>query len=245
MKIHPFIQLLPSTLPLALAAVFVLPALTPSAHATAIPVDNYSFELPDQGHDTSTVQRFASTVASWFCVGSGSTGYGVDDPSNTQYSGTDGPVLPGTADGAQFAFMNLPDGFSNTFTYAGSSLGNFVAGETYTLTVALGGRRGTGLPANSFGISLLASGAPVGTGASAPGVADTFFDVSYSFTATALEDGLPIGIRFDASNTGGGFRQANFDNVRLATTAVPEPATFSLLALGTGFIAARRRNAQA
>ena len=55
--------------------------------------------------------------------------------------------------------MNLDYGnFSNTFTYSGFSLGTFVQGSSYTLTVALGGRKDSGLPANLFSIYLLANG---------------------------------------------------------------------------------------
>ena len=220
----------------------VAAAFSVSAQATPITVQNFSFEQPDLGHDTSTTERFvSSSVPGWSSTGSAGTGFGVADPSDRNYSGANGPVLPGTADGAQYAFLNLPSGFGNTLTYAGSSLGNFISGVTYSLTVALGGRRDGGAPPDHYGITLLANGLAVGVSAAAAGIADNFFDLTYSFTATDAQNGMAIGIALSATNTGPRFEQANFDNVRLSDSSVPEPATLLLLSLGLAGMGALRR----
>jgi hypothetical protein len=210
--------------------------------AEAIPVPNFSFDDPDLGHNAFSGERFAGdTSPAWFTTGTGATGYGVFDPWSSNYTGTDGPVLPGTADSAQVGFLNLPAPFSNNFTYIGTSLGNFVLGQTYELKVAVGGRKDGGLPPSLYTVTLLAGVTPAGTGASGAGVADTFYDLSYSFTATAAEAGLPIGISLAASNNRtSGFSQANFDNVRL--TLVPEPSSLTILAIAAiGLPCFRRR----
>lgn len=215
----------------------VAAAFSTSALANPIAVQNFSFEQPDLGHNTSATERFdTSSIPGWSANGSGGTGFGVADPSGNNYTGANGPVLPGTADGAQYAFLNLPSGFGNTLTYAGFSLGHFISGETYSLTVALGGRGDNGAPPNLYGITLLANGLAVGTSATAAGIADTFFDLTYTFTASDAQNGMDIGIALSANNTGTAFEQANFDNVRLSTTSVPEPSTI-LLSASIGMLA--------
>ena len=146
---------------------------------------------------------------------------GVLDPAEPLYTGTDAPVLPGSAEGAQTCYLNLAAGFTNSLTYSGRSLGRFVKGQTYTLTVALGGRRDNGMPATEMSITLLANGKPAGPGAVASPVADRFFDLSYSFTATAAQAGQAIGIQIFAKSAGADFQQAHFDNVRLSTARAP------------------------
>ena len=186
-----------------------------------IVVENASFELPDLGHDIALIPRHTTeTPPGWTAAENnhGGTAVGVHDPCDILYRGTNGPVLPGTADGAQTCYMNLGSGEANTLTYAGFSLGHFVEGQTYTLTVAVGGRRDGGAPASAIGIALLAGGKPAGAGATAPAVADRFFDLRGVFTATAAEGGKPIGIQISARNASTGFQQANIDNVRLTTT---------------------------
>ncbi len=188
---------------------------------TTIPVENSSFESPDLGHDTVERERFTTeTPKSWVAATNNhdDAAVGVLDPYVRMYRGSDLPALPGTADGAQTGYFNLRAGSSNVLTYSGSSLGRFTPGDTYTLTVALGGRRDNGLPASWIGLTLLANGAPAGPGTGAPAVAGVFFDVSYSFTATAAEAGKDIGIQISARNDTREFQQANFDNVRLVRT---------------------------
>ncbi len=81
----------------------------------------------------------------------------------------------------------------------------------------------------------------VGAGASGMGIQGTFFDLSYSFTATPAEDSLPIGIQLFANNTSASFEQGNFDNVRLSIVEVPEPSSLALIALAGGACLLGRR----
>ena len=189
--------------------------------AGGIPVENASFELPDLGYDAAPLERHTTTTPpGWTAALNDHQGQavGVLDPADDLYTGTDAPVLPGSAEGAQTCYLNLAAGFSNSLTYSGRRLGRFVEGQAYTLTVALGGRRDSGAPASAMRITLLANGKPAGPGAAASPVADRFFDLSYSFTATAAEAGEAIGIQLSASNHAkAGFQQAHFDNVRLST----------------------------
>jgi hypothetical protein len=205
-------------------------ACIPAAGA-AIPVTNFSFEVPDLGHNTSATERFTQGVPimGWTGTTMSNQAFGVADPSNTQFSGTDTATLPATGDGAQYGYLNLAAGNSASFTYSGATLGTFQQGQLYRLTVAVGGRRDGGLPASSSVIELLANGVPVAM-QSCAAMADTFRDLTLNFTAGAGLAGQSIGIVLMAANTSNGFEQGIFDNVRLE--AVPEPATFTFISLG-------------
>jgi hypothetical protein len=93
-------------------------------------------------------------------------------------------------------------------------------------------------------ISLLANGAAVGfvTGHATAG---TFTDIAVTYTATGTDAGKAIGINLLAENTGSGFEQGAFDNVRLsfdsAASATPEPGSASLLGIGAALVAFGRR----
>ncbi len=180
---------------------------------------------------------------SWTFVDPDSPAFGVYNPYN-EYSRAANANLPGTADSTQYAFANLTTlGHSATFTYSGASLGNFVAGDTYTLTVAIGDTLGDTSP--TYSVSLLSNGSPVGTAGTGTATAGIFTDLSETFTATALQNGQTIGILLTGTDNIGGFEQPNLTNVRLSVVT-PEPSSALLLTLaGVGLVFwSRRRRGQ-
>lgn len=143
---------------------------------------------------------------------------------------------------ATYYNLPLPDGsivaYSNGGTISQTLATSLAANTTYTLSVDVGHRldgfvtdysialAAGGVVQNSFGGS---NGAiPIGT----------FADETVTFTtgATVAPGDLTIVLTSDGS-------QADFDNVRLTASTVPEPSSLSLLAaaLGIMFLALRRR----
>ena len=62
------------------------------------PVENFSFESPDLGHDTAIAEEFTVVAPpGWTAVansvGNSSTAVGVVDPIPWMYTNTNGPVL--------------------------------------------------------------------------------------------------------------------------------------------------------
>ncbi len=162
------------------------------------------------------------------------------------YSGTQ--YLTGVApDGQNVGFAN---GFRNQHGVLSQSLGeNYQVGLTYELKVDVSSING--FPVGTYSISLTAGGRLV-AGASdlVPGATGLFstVTVSASIDGNSTAAGQPITI----SLANGGVPQAGtqvlFDNVRLTSsvTAVPEPSTWALFAIGViGLFAAGRgrRNA--
>jgi|GEM_PF-2915376 len=165
--------------------------------------------------------------------------------------------LPASFDAIQFAFINLNNDPSSvggtTIARADSDpIAPLVAG-TYTLTVAVGARSTTAWRNIDYSIGLVgATSGELGTFAhqimdpdSAAGNQPVFAgatdqvniaDVTYTFFVGVADPliGENYFIRLRAENTGvggtGTFTQANFDNVRLDFTPVPEPGSFLLVA---------------
>ncbi len=196
------------------------------AYSNSITVDNSLFQNPALADGVTHGEQYTnSDPPSWTSSGARST-QGVDNPGTNMYSRAANANLPGTADSTQFAYLNLNNnGDTASFTYSGAdSLGTFVTGHTYTLTVAVGDRL-DGTPP-SYSISLLSNGTPVGVPGTGVGHSGTFYDLSETFTATALQNGQPIGIQLTGIDNTNGFEQPHFTNVRL--TATPEPSSFVL-----------------
>lgn len=222
----------------ALATVLCAAALTGPVAANPLPVGNFSFELPSTTFVNPQIDLWTKP------------------PGQDQVSGVFANTAPGSGnhitnlDGNQAAFLlAVPQaGFSQVL---GS---RFEAGFEYTMTVGmLGG--GNITTDNSLSLELFYVD---GAGASVTVASST---VNYSAagfpTVTELQDrsvisgvvkstdafaGRDIGLKITA-NSGDGSGYWDLDNVRVTSSAVPEPGTWALLGLGlAGLVAARRRN---
>lgn len=194
---------------------------------------------------------------------SGGTGGGYTLTDDTDYSFNTLAALNssygyGYADGYQLAYANLAPGGSVSLTYnasdpnagdppdTGKSLGNFVVGDSYTLTVAVGTPQSGNGYSYGYSIVILDNGVPVATssGSSPATASGDWLEASVPYIAA--DDGA-IGIELLASNSNASATIANFDNVQLNDSGpapappAPEPASLSLLAVG--FIPLRRRRA--
>ena len=187
----------------------------------AIVVENHSFEEPSLNSGKyQAFEKWQSGNSPGWTWSEGVHGSFIADPSDGQYAGTsgDGKVngkLPGTGDGHQYTAAGLPgDQNEGSLTYSGASLGKFVDGTRYTLTVAVGQRKDQ--QKLTYSAVLLADGEPVAAVVSVPSKAGTFVDLTFAHTATAADAGKEIGIRITAN---GSYTQAHIDNVRLDTAA--------------------------
>ena len=212
----------------ATALVFMLTIL--AANATPITVPNASFESPSTPVQTSTNPDI---VPGWVFNVQGGSAYGTAAISSNFTS-------PGTSSGNNYAFINNDDpGVTDTLTSA-ASLGTITGLTTYTLTVAIGHRNGTGLYDNpgNVSFSLLANGVPFTTQEVTNGTVPngTFedFTLTYSTPSSGSIVGENLEIQMATLPEENNAYQPGFDNVRLSDTimVVPEPKTWALLASG-------------
>jgi len=193
----------------------------------SIEIANHGFE-DYLRNDNSHV----ASIPGWTLLGG--IGAGTWNPGNSNYDGaTDTyPDLDTT----------IPEGrnvaYSNGDTIAQVLGEGLTPGLRYVLQVEVGDRKDVAFP--GYAVELLAGGVVVASESSL--VPDgSFLTSTIDFTADPTDPalsglfGLPLEIRLHSNDV-----QANFDNVRLF--AIPEPATLTLLALGTlGLLARRRR----
>jgi hypothetical protein len=178
--------------------------------------------------------------------------------------------LPTPFDGIQFAFFNLNNDATlggGTIARADSDQIGFLEAGTYTLTLAVGARSTTAWRNIDYSAGLVGSSTgelipfahqimdPDSAAGNVPFSATAtdqtnIADLTYSF---AVPLGSPlIGeeyfIRIRAENTGvggtGAFTQANFDNVRLDFTPIPEPNSIMIASLAPLLGARRRRRSK-
>lgn len=203
----------------------VVGTATGGTTATNLSIANSSFELPaiaaDGGYDTGE-------VTSW--TESGGT-IGVYNPSTSYYSDTsvtdaNGGMI-GTMDEMQVLFFaNDSDQFvTQTLTE------EIVAGETYTLTVAVGDRDvGSRSGFAGYDIRLLVDGVAVATNASSVSPGDgTFSDVELVYTATEADSGV-LGIQIGTAAAGSG-SALDVDHVRLINGVVSSEPFITLTSL--------------
>jgi hypothetical protein len=217
-----------------------------SADADSISVPNASFESPTSPVQTS---NSPSVLSGWvFDVQDGSE-YGSMTFHSANFSST------GAATGNNYAFINNDyPGVTDTLTSA-VSLATIAPLTTYTLTVAVGNRNGTGLyddPGN-VSFSLLANGVAFATqevtNVTVPNGTFEDFTLTYETPASSSIIGDDLTIQMATLPEEGSAFQAGFDNVTLDETTVeaaPEPAAAVLLLLGgialVGFARLRRFN---
>jgi hypothetical protein len=189
-----------------------------SPDATALPVENFSFELPDITNDNIT------GVPTGWTAPNGSTGIGYRD----NFAG----LAANIPDGNQWAKITY-NSANKDVTLAQNTGVTIVEGVTYTLSVAVGEQDNFAGVVNIARIFLYGSTTgetspfalldnidPINAGASA------WVDYTISFTATAAQAGQSLVIGLGAgSNIANGSASFNtntsFDNVRLNATTIP------------------------
>ncbi len=196
-----------------------------AGHAqTAITVPNYSFESTST--DTLGIARPDSWSGGGF-VQESPIG-GLTTSANGQY----GPLVGQTAQGTHFLSIQGNYGAAPESLLLSSV--PIAAGETFTLTVAVGNRYGFENSNPNFyidNIALTLDGNIVATNV-APATSPTagaFGDVTVSYTALTADVGSTLGIELLDPTSNVYF----YDNVRLTEVGgeavVPEPSTWALL----------------
>lgn len=235
-------------------AMLVTACFAASAPAVLITVPNSSFENPDVADGIYT-DAAITPVPSWTFFGgdNGTIIAGVWDTQDADYTGTTGnnAPLPNqlAAAGGQTGFIYLeqtddqsPQALGAQFT-TDAAIATIADQTRYTLTVALG--RSLTLDHGDVTVELLVNDNSIASQFIAAGalVMDTFANVSTSFD-TGESDPLTGGeLKVRIRHTWGeaGFREIDFDNVRVETEVIPEPSgCFALLGLGA-LLSKRRR----
>ena len=223
------------------AVCLTLHSTTP-AQAAVIPIDNSSFENATgywaEANGTSSWSQAGNTLtsggswnASVYAPGSGLTGYDGNNVLDIQADGGSSGTVTGSA-------------------WAGTgSLGIYAADTVYTLTVAVATGQNWALTLNSI-VALGTNGADAGstlvsTTTNFGSLSTTFQDITLTLDtsvvtsavgqniAVLLEQNLMLGAAYG--------RDVQYDNVRLSSSPVPEPATFVMLATGFSMLAMFRR----
>ena len=161
-----------------------------------------------------------STLDGWTITGTGGGG--------TFYANKDA-----NGDGIGDAYVSPPSSrvaFSNGGAISQTLTNTLTAGHLYTLTVEVGNRLPTAFP--GYSIELWEGGNLFMSASSLLGTAPIPVD-GYFTTVTAERLATFDGGQLEIHLTSAGI-QTNFDDVRLSTVAVPEPAT--LLFLGSGLL---------
>jgi hypothetical protein len=229
-----------------LTALTAFPLHAQSTTPTSIDVPNASFESPTSPPQTS---NSPNVLPGWVFDVQGGSQYGSMNFHSANFSSG------GAAAGNNYAFINNDyPGVTDTLTSA-ASLATIAPLTTYTLTVAIGNRNGTGLydDTGNVSFSLLANGVAFATQEVTNGTVPngTFedFTLTYTTPASASIIGDDLTIQMATLPEEGSAFQAGFDNVTLDETtidAAPEPASSLLLVMGgivlIGFTCLRRVN---
>ncbi len=220
----------------------------------AITVPNFSFEsaaqADGQGYAEYWTEGPTSDIPGWTANGTSAI-VGLQNYQNAQFPGSSGAgSLPGTADGLQAGFIYL-GGLGGGNFQSDAVLTTILANTKYTLTLALGARPDYPAGENQVSFNFFANGlgiagtqididselVPVGT----------FADYMTSFTTgesgPLIGQSLTIFVGFGVAPGGAADVTMQVDNVRLDATAVPEPATATLLLSSAGLLLFRRRRA--
>ncbi len=152
------------------------------------------------------------------------------------YTGT--PFFPnGVPDGQNVAWINVSGTISQTLTTT------YQPNISYELDVSVG--RLVGFDSTGYQISLYAGAQLLATDNNSISLTPGAFSTATVATivpANSPAVGQPIEIVLQAKGLGNSAAQVVFDNVQLKATAVPEPSTLALAALGfAGLVFASRR----
>ena len=220
---------------LATTAAFPLRAQT--TVTTSIAVPNASFESPGSPVQTS---KSPSILPGWVFNVQDNSEYGSMTFQSSNFSSA------GAASGNDYAFINNDyPGVTDTLTSA-ASVATIAPLTTYTLSVAIGNRTGTGLyddPGN-VSFSLLANGVVFATqevpNGTVPNGTFEDFTLTYVTPASGSIIGDALTIQLATLPEQGSAFQAGFDNITLDETtieSVPEPGSSLLfVAGGTCFV---------
>ena len=195
--------------------VLTLGSIAPAAKADTVAIQNASFETtnPLNFGCGSGCSFNLGPIPGWTTTGQS----GSFQPSSTYFA------LP------------LPDGNIVAYSNGGSISQTLAASLTpdtiYTLSVDVGNRLDGEV--TDYSIALYVDGTLLSSLSSSNGVipAGTFADETVTYTSGAV---VPAG-NLSIVLTSGGV-QADFDNVRLTASTVPEPSSLSLLAAALGLM---------
>ncbi len=249
---------------ISMTAAGLLLAMTCAANAYVIPVDNHSFEAPvrsNGGYLSTADEAFWFSQTAWHH----SLGYPTYDNSSIQYfiiynpvdgnfTGSDTPNT-GLSDGSQGIDMggSNPQSLWQKIT---SPLGTLEPYRDYSLTVSIGRYAAGNQPrlelrlisGNDFTGTLLEQLViPYNTVAN-----DSFQDFTINlsrlealpFMGAHQGESLVVELySYQFAIPGEIGNSAFLDNVRLSYVDAPEPASLSLLALGSAMVLRRRRSA--
>ncbi len=215
-----------------LSVVAVLALSATCAQAAPITVANHSFQSPallDGADQVSASPSMASPM--------GDALY-IQNPTSAMFNNADGDGTPTGADGSQYVVMAGASGWGTGYLLLDYTI---AAGETYTFTAAIGKRLDRKvydagdivLAAESQGLAytnLLAKTSFVAADLTAGEFKD--FSVSYTVPSDSPYVGQKLAIWIGGGSSANGLQSMGIDNLRVNVTAVPEPATLSLLAAG-------------
>jgi acyl-CoA thioesterase-1 len=210
-------------------------------------INNASFEDGAPATDTTS---YAFGAKGWVFhrVSNGSTGSecGFWNPDGSLYTGAAGSGTPLGAQGKGVVFFsNRPGTMQDNLSWVSQTIGGFLQDHLqYSLTVAVG-KRFDRIFAGAK-IELLAGDTIIGSRIlddASSILAGRFTDVSLEVNSDTLNPqllGQFLTVRFSPVS-GVETASVDFDNIRLTSVEIPEPASAAVTILGAAFIAAKRR----
>jgi hypothetical protein len=231
------------------AALALAGALAAPAVAAPITVPNDTFQLPavNDGASLNIVTLDLTTIPGWTAslAGAGISQGGITDPLDAQFPGATGDdaALPGTADGGQAVVLRGSLAMNTQVFVTIDPLATVEAGETYTLTAAVGNALDSDPGDVAIQITVNNSVVAQTTANDATLPEGTFTDLQVVYVAPASGPlvGGNLKVRLRQAVTGAGNQYAYFDRIEFEDGAVPEPGAPLLLAAGAAALACAGR----